>query len=143
MTAAPLELEIDLGLLQERLRGHRRQVVAVESDVERAHRERFAQQVREPGRETVGQRNPARADADEDHVGQIPLPLRDLVGHPVHHAPDSVGVEDARLLDESLGLGQSGGSVWAASRGVNIGPLAVSPSPVAPSPRPARDGGSG
>src|SRR5262249_33191757 len=69
--------------------------------------------------EPVRERDPPGADADEDHVGQVSLAFRDLVGHPVHHAPDAVGIQNTRLLDECLGFGQSGGSLWAGSFGVN------------------------
>src|SRR5688500_2252386 len=100
-----VQIELDLGLLQNGLRGDGRQIVAVERDVERSDGKRLPHEVRKARRKPRRQRDAARADADEREAGEVLLALGDFVRHPVDHPADALRVEDLRLFEKE-GLGQ-------------------------------------
>src|SRR5215471_2458124 len=109
--SAAVQVEVDLGLLQERLRGDQRKVVAIERDVEGADGEGLLDEVSQRRGQPGRQRDAASADADEGQVRKIAAPLGDLVGHAIDHPANAVRVEDPRLLDQSVG--QVPASLWA------------------------------
>ena len=122
---AAVQVEVDLGLLQQGLRRDGREVVAVERDVQGADREVLLDQVREPGRQAGGQRDAPGPDADQGQLREVLLALGDLVRHAVDHAPNAIGVEDLGLLDQLFASNprESMGSDSAPSRNAPEKPL--------------------
>ena len=98
-----VQVEVDLGLLQEGLRSDHRQVVAVEGDVERADGKRLLDELTQARRQPDGQGDAPGPDADEGQVRKVLLALGDLVRHAVDHAADPLGVQDPGLFDEPIG----------------------------------------
>ena len=107
---ASVQVEVDLGLLEQGLRRDRREIVPIEGDVEGADRERVGDEVGEAGRQTRRQRHSPRPDADQRQAREVLLTLRDLVGHPIDHAPNAIGVQDLGFLDQLVR--QIRASVW-------------------------------
>src|SRR5438552_8000610 len=110
---AVVQVELDLGLLQERLRGDHGEIVPIQRDVQRPDRKRGPDQIRETLGEPGGERNSSRSDPDKGEASQILLALRDLVCHPVDHPADALRVEDLRLFEEE-GFRQVRASLRAA-----------------------------
>ena len=85
---AAVEVERDLGALDDRLLGDERQVVAVEGDVERADGELGALVLEDRRRDAMGERDAAALDADQDEALGAGLLLHDLVRDAGHRAAD-------------------------------------------------------
>src|SRR5439155_772772 len=91
-----LDREGDVGAADHR-RAADAEVVAVERDIEGADRHRGAVDLGDLGREPVGERDAARAEADEGELGGATVLLEDLVG-------DAGESPVERRLVEYLGL---------------------------------------
>ena len=103
-----LEREVELRVTDERLRVQRRlaarahvHVVAVKGDVERSEVERLAAEVLDQAPQPLGERHPARVDADERDVRDLVVALDDLVGDPRERPRDRLLVEEQLLGREA------------------------------------------
>jgi len=95
---AALDREADLGAAHDGLRGLEAEVVAVEGDVERAHRGLGALDRRDLGPDALGEGHPAGLDAHQGHVLAAAGLLDDLVGDAGEGPVEPGLVEDLRLL---------------------------------------------
>jgi hypothetical protein len=68
----------------------------VEGDVELAEGDLHAAQLLDATAQPLGQRDATRVDADERDLGQVGVPLDDLVRDPRQRLADRLGVEDCR-----------------------------------------------
>ena len=98
------EVEVDVGGVDDRLRGGRRgvNVVAVEGDVEVADRQLGPGQLAEEGVEAAGEERAAGVDADQGEIPGIGVLLGDLVGDPPQRSPQIVVLEHDLLTHSSL-----------------------------------------
>ena len=69
-------------------------VVAVEGDVELAERDLGSGELGDAPAQSLGERRPARVDADERDTREVGVSLDDLVRDPRQRLADRVGVED-------------------------------------------------
>ena len=92
---APGEVEVDVGGVDDRLRGGRlgADVVAVEGDVEVADRQLGAGQLAEQGVQAAGEEGAAGVDADDRETLGLGVLLGDLVGDPPQRSPQVVVLE--------------------------------------------------
>ena len=77
------------------------EVVAVERDVERAHRTARCRRWRRSWRQPLGEGHPARADADEGQVLGAAVALEDLVGDAGEGAVEGGLVENLRFFAQA------------------------------------------
>ena len=89
-----VEVERQVGALDDRLLGDQREVVAVERDVERADREADALMLRDRVGEPMGERDAAALDADEREALGAGVLLDDLVADADGRAPNLLGGHD-------------------------------------------------
>src|SRR6266540_4600824 len=108
---AAVQVEIDLGLAQQRLWSDEREIVAVERDVESADGKGLLHEIGQARGQPCRQRDSPRANTDQSQVRQVLVPLGDLVRHAVDHPPDPILIQDAGLLDQSFD--QLAASLWA------------------------------
>src|SRR6266540_3371106 len=108
---AAVQVEIDLGLAQQRLWSDEREIVAVERDVESADGKGLLHEIGQARGQPCRQRDSPRANTDQSQVRQVLVPLGDLVRHAVDHPLDTIRIQDAGLLDQSFD--QLAASLWA------------------------------
>src|SRR6266508_2109625 len=108
---AAVQVEIDLGLAQQRLWSDEREIVAVERDVENADAKGLLHEIAQVRGQPCRQRDSPCANTDQSQVRQVLAPLGDLVRHAVDHPPDTIRIQDAGLLDQSFD--QLAASLWA------------------------------
>src|SRR6266508_2934862 len=108
---AAVQVEIDLGLAQQRLGSDEREIVAVERDVQSADGKGLLHEIAQTRGQPCRQRDSPRANTDQSQVRQVLVPLGDLVRHAVDHPLDTIRIQDAGLLDQSFD--QLAASLWA------------------------------
>jgi hypothetical protein len=90
-----LDLEGQVGALDDRRFTEPGEVVAVEGDIERPDRQPFALVLGDRIRQSVGQRHAAALDADEHELGRPGVLLDDLVRDPHDRPADVVRGHDS------------------------------------------------
>src|SRR5712692_3921760 len=104
-----LEQKVEACRADERLRVERRvaaadrDVVPVERDVDGAELDLGAREVLDQATEALGERHPARVDADERDLVELGVALDDLVRNAVERPVERLGVEEHPLADGRLG----------------------------------------
>jgi len=91
---APVDVERDLGALDDGLLGDHREVVAVERDVQRPDRDLDALVLGDRLGDPAGQRHASALDPDQHQPGRAGLLLDDLVGDARDRAADVLGGHD-------------------------------------------------
>ena len=89
----PAQVEVERGRVHDRLLGARGDIVAVESDVDRAQRHLLPAPLLDQRRQALGERDAARVDADECEPAEVVVSLDDLVRDTGERAAESLGVE--------------------------------------------------
>src|SRR5690606_33925349 len=138
---AAVDRERDLARADARIRKARRRVVAVERDVDGAHRDLPSFELLQPVGEAAGEWHAAASDADEDQPLRSARPLRELPGHAAQAAFHTVGVqENSHERTAYTTPASTKGAVRALLRPPGPGTRAAPPNPLRGDPRAGRWG---
>ncbi len=94
---AAADLRHGVGALDDGGVGQRRQVVAVEGDVERADWQAHPFVLLDQARQSPRQRDAAAADAHQDEILRSAVALHDFVGNAGQRAAQVIGIQDLRV----------------------------------------------
>src|ERR1035437_4649288 len=129
---AAVQIEGQVRSFDDRLLGHEREVVAVESDVQRPDGDPHALVLLDRGRDSLRKRHTASLNADESEALRACLLLDDLMGDPNDGSPDLITGHDLPV-GHRISLPSKAQSSFPASR---CRSLKVVPKDTAPRPWP-------